>query len=101
MVFIIKDKVVPKRQTEGLYVQLQKRQVGIAVVCLAFALLHDIVLEDGRRLGIVPVETIENLVDVLRPVRRVIEGTRHGGLGMDVATTSWAMLRVTILTVEG
>lgn len=59
-------------------VQLQQREVGVAVVRLVLALLHDIVLEDGRGFGVVPVEAVEDLLDVLRPFRRVIEGGAHG-----------------------
>jgi hypothetical protein len=68
------------------HVQLQEGQVGVAVVGLRLALLHDIVLEDTRRLGVVPVEAIEDLLDVLRPLGRKVEGGSHGGcvMGDDV-----------------
>jgi hypothetical protein len=62
-------------------VQLQEGQVGVAVVCLRLALLHDIVLEDLRRLGVVAVEAIEDLLDVFGPLRREVEGGAHGGCG--------------------
>lgn len=60
-------------------VQLQQGQVGVAVVGLAFALLHDIILEDARRLGVVPVEAIEYLLDMFRPLRCEIKCRSHGG----------------------
>jgi hypothetical protein len=82
-------------------VQLQECQVGIAVICLVLTLLHDIVLEYGGRLGVVPVEAIEDLINVLGPVGRVVKGSRHGGLAGgccdgSLVERSW----VTILTVE-
>lgn len=67
-----------KRTGKGVYVQLQEGEVGVAVVRLALALLHDIVLEDAGGLRIVAVEAIENHVDVLGPFRREVEGGAHG-----------------------
>jgi hypothetical protein len=61
--------------------QLQQSEVGVAVVRLALALLHDIVLEDGRRLGVVAVQAIENLLHLLRPLRREVERGAHGCCG--------------------
>ena len=66
-----------RRKVRENDVQLQQREVGVAVVCLVLALLHDIVLEDGGRFRVVPVESVEDLLDVLRPFRRVIEGGAH------------------------
>lgn len=62
----------------GGYVQLQQGEVGVAVVRLPLALGHHIVLEDARRLRVVAVQSIEDLVDVLGPVLGLVEGTRHG-----------------------
>jgi hypothetical protein len=59
------------------YVQLQEGEVGIAVVRLALALLHDIVLEYSRRLRVVPVETIKNLLYVFRPLGRKVVCCSH------------------------
>jgi hypothetical protein len=61
-------------------VQLQEGEIGVAVVRLRLALLHDVVLEDARRLGVVPIEAIKDLVNVLWPFRREIEGGAHGEL---------------------
>lgn len=58
--------------------QLQQRQVGVAVVGLVGALLSDIFLENGRCLRVVSVQTIEDLVNVLRPLRRVVKCDAHG-----------------------
>jgi hypothetical protein len=54
------------------YVQLQEGEVGVAVVRLALALLHDIVLEHACRLRVVPVETIEDLLYVFWPLGRKV-----------------------------
>lgn len=58
-------------------VQLQQCQIRVAVVCLVFALLHDIVLEYACCLGIVPVEPIKYLIDVFRPLGREVERDAH------------------------
>lgn len=60
--------------------QLQQRQIRIAVISAILALLRDIVLENGRRFGIVPVETVEDGFDVFGPVGREVEGYAHGFL---------------------
>jgi hypothetical protein len=61
------------------YLQLQQGEVGVAVVGLAFALLHDIVLEDARRFRVVPVEAVKDLLDMFRPLRREIKCRSHCG----------------------
>ena len=43
------------------------------------ALLHDIVLEDTRRLWVVAIQSIEDLLHVIRPLRREVERGAHGG----------------------
>lgn len=58
-------------------VQLQEGQVGIAVIGLLVALLGDIFLEGRGGLRVVSVEAAEDGLDVLRPIRRVVEGN-HG-----------------------
>ena len=58
-------------------VQLQEGEVCVAVVCLALALLHDIVLEDARRLRVVAIQSIEDLLHVLGPFRREVKGDAH------------------------
>lgn len=64
--------------------QLEQRQVREAIHEFALTLLHDVFLKDGRRLGVVPVESVQYRVNVLWPVRRIIEGDSHvcGGVGM-------------------
>ena len=57
--------------------QLQQRQVRVAVIGAVLALLRDIVLENRRRLGVVPVEAVEDGLDVLGPVGRGVEGDAH------------------------
>ena len=59
------------------YLQLQQRQVGVAVISLVFALLHDISLEYFSRLWIVSVESVENVVNVLRSLHGGIEYDTH------------------------
>jgi hypothetical protein len=72
-------KAMCKKEWHATDVQLQQSEVGIAVVCLALALLHDIVLENARRLGIVTVEPIEDLLYVIRPLGREVVWCSHGG----------------------
>jgi hypothetical protein len=70
----------------GVHVQLQQGQVRVAVVRLALALGHDIVLEGARRLGVVSVQAIEDDLDVLWPFRRKVECGAHGGVWLRVST---------------
>lgn len=58
--------------------QLQQRQVRKAIHELALTLLHDVFLEDGGGLGIVSVEAVQDRIDVLWPIRRVVEWNTHG-----------------------
>ena len=58
--------------------QFQQRKVGVAVVCPILALLRDIVLEDGGSFGIVSVQAVQDSIDMLWPVRCVIESDAHG-----------------------
>lgn len=72
-------KNAERRNREGMTdSQLQQRQIRVAVICAVLALLCDIVLEYGRRFGIVSVEAIEDGFDVFGPVRSVIKGYAHG-----------------------
>ncbi len=57
--------------------QLQQRKVGVAIVGPLFALLGDIVLKHGRGLGVVPVEAVEDGIDVVGPVGRGVESYSH------------------------
>ena len=57
--------------------QFQQRKVGVAVVRSVLALLRDIVLEDGGSLGVVSVQAIQDSIDMLWPVRRIIESDAH------------------------
>lgn len=61
----------------GNHVQLKKRQVGVAVISLVFALLHHVVLEHGCGLGIVSVQAIQNRVDMLGPIWRIVKRYSH------------------------
>lgn len=60
-----------------LYSQLQKRQVRVAVVFALFALVRHVILKCGSRLGVVTVKTIENCINGLRPIWRIVEGNAH------------------------
>ena len=44
--------------------QFEKSQIGIAVKCPVFALLHNVVLEHGRGFGVVSIEAVEDGVNV-------------------------------------
>lgn len=59
--------------------QFQQRQTGIGVKELFLALLRDIFLECGRRLGIVSVEAVEDFLNVRRPLLALVKGLRHLG----------------------
>lgn len=52
--------------------QLEQGEVGVAIVRLLFALLHHVVLQNGGGLGVVAVQAVEDVVNVLRPVRHRI-----------------------------
>ena len=59
--------------------QLQQGQIGVAVIRAILALLRHVVLEHGRGFGIVSIETIQNAIDVLWPIRRIIKSDTHDG----------------------
>jgi hypothetical protein len=71
--FLVK---IEKEKDGGL--QFQEREVGVAVVCAVFALLGDIVLEDGGGFGIVSVEAVQDVFDVAGPLGGVVECYTHG-----------------------
>jgi hypothetical protein len=60
-----------------MYSQFQQSQIGVAVVSLVLALLGDIFLEYRGGFRVVPVQTIEDGVDVLRPVLGHVECDSH------------------------
>lgn len=59
-------------------VQLQQHPVRVAVAKPLLALLLEVVLEGADSLWVVPLQTIDDLVDVLRPLLGVL-GVAHGG----------------------
>ena len=59
-------------------VQLKERKVGVAIVGLLVALVLDVVLEDGGGLWVVSVQAVEDGLDVLWALWRVVEGDTHG-----------------------
>ncbi|KAK5800262.1 hypothetical protein VI817_002474 [Penicillium citrinum] len=52
---------------------LQKSQVGVAVEGPVLTLLLDVVLEDCGGLGVVPIEAIEDGIDMGRPGLTLVE----------------------------
>lgn len=57
--------------------QLQQCEIRIAVVGLFLTLVVYVVLEDCGGLWVVSVKAIEDNINMLRPVRRVIERYAH------------------------
>lgn len=57
--------------------QLQERQIGIAIIGLVFALLGDVVLKYGRCFWVVSIKPVEYCVDMRRPLGRKIECYTH------------------------
>lgn len=57
--------------------QLQQSQVGVAVECALFALLGNIVLEYCGGLGVVPVQAVEDGVDMRRPRITLVKSDTH------------------------
>ena len=58
-------------------VQFEESKVGVAVICLVGALLCNVFLEYRGRLWVVAVEAVQDVVDVFRPLGRIIEGDTH------------------------
>ena len=58
-------------------VQLKKRKVGVAIVGLLVALVLDVLLEDGGGLWVVSVESVEDGLDVLWALWRIVEWDTH------------------------
>ena len=69
--------------------QLQQGQVGVAVECPVLALEGHIVLEDGGGLGVVPIEAIEDCLNMGRPGLTLVEGDHF-----DIAGGRWEVMRV-------
>ena len=65
---------------ECRYLQFQKRKVGVAVISLTFALLCDVFLENLCGLGVVPIEAVEDRVDVLGSIGSIVKGGHGGGI---------------------
>ena len=59
------------------HLQLQQGQVGIHIDRLVLTLCGDIVLEDLCGLWVVAIQAVEDGIDVLRPVGRVIKCDSH------------------------
>lgn len=76
------DRCGLSEKAECLHSQLQQRQIGIAVIGAVLALLGDVVLEYGRRFGIISVETVENGFDAFGPVGGGVKGYAHGYGGL-------------------
>lgn len=70
-----------RRPKDRSCLQLQQGQVGVTVIRFVFALLGNIVLENGRCLRIVSVETIEYGIDMIGPIWRRVECRPHHQLG--------------------
>lgn len=66
-----------RENRERRHSQLEQGQVGVAVVGLVFALRHNVVLENCRGLGVVAVESVQDGIDVLWPLGRVVERNTH------------------------
>jgi len=62
-----------------MYVQFQQCKICIAVIGLVFALLHNVVLKNSRGLRIVSIQTVEDIVDMLGSVRRIVKRNAHLG----------------------
>lgn len=61
----------------GRYSQFQEGEVGIAVVSLVFALGCHVVVKDARRLGVVAIQAVEDGINVLWPLGRIVERYTH------------------------
>ena len=59
-------------------IQFEQCKIRIAVVCLAFALLCDIFLEYRCGLWVVAVQSVQDSLNVLGPLRRFVECCTHG-----------------------
>lgn len=58
-------------------VQLKKRKVGVAIVGLLVALVLDVLLKDGGGLWVVSVESVEDGLNVLWALWRIVEWDTH------------------------
>ena len=58
-------------------VQLKKRKVGVAIVSLLVTLVLDILLKNGGGLWVVSVESVEDGLNVLWALWRIVEWDTH------------------------
>lgn len=59
--------------------QFQESKVRIAVVCLLFTLLCNVLLKYCGCFWVVSIKAVQDRIDLLRPIRRVIERDSHRG----------------------
>lgn len=70
--------------------QLQQSQIGVAVIGAILTLLRHVVLEHGRSFWIVSIEAIENGINVLWPIWRMVKGDAHDGGELESVDGSFA-----------
>lgn len=64
----------------NLSLQLEKREVCVGIIGFLLALLDDVFLEDTGGFGIVSIKAIQDRINVLWPVGRVVERNPHFGV---------------------
>ena len=65
--------------------QLKQCQVGIDVNRSILTLLCDVFLENSHRFGIITIKSVQNSINVLRPIRRVVVWNPHVFMRLEAA----------------
>ena len=60
-----------------LGLQFQECQISIAVIRPVLALLCHVVLEDVRRFRVIPIQSVQDSLNMLRPIWRIVERDTH------------------------
>ena len=74
IIYLVKNSRLDKGYA-GL--QFQQSQISIAVVRPVLALLCHIVLEDVRRFRVIPVQSVQDSLNMLWPIWRIVECNTH------------------------
>lgn len=74
---------------EARHSQFQQCQVRIAIKCPVLALLHNIVLKHRCRLRVVPIEAVQDGIDMRRPRLALVKGEPHVFLYSLTPTAAW------------
>lgn len=88
MVFDHHSTGLSHAQWMSVHLQLEEGQISIAVISLTFALLRNVFLETGDNSRIIPLQALQNIVDMLRSIRGIVKSHTH----LEIPLERWSDL---------